>query len=136
MKSGSRFLSRPGIGFCSVDLKGTFREELPWHDPLEARILYAGQGKDKGLWISFDLVQPSRKITDYLRKVLSERLSIDPGNIATHATHTHTSPFDSSFEAAGLELLSNRLVNASKKAMESAEECEIAYIEAKPSHLK
>lgn len=122
----------PRIGFCTADLKGTFEEELPWHDPLEARILYACGQNDTSVWIALDLMQPSRGVTDYLRKALSEKLRIDPAQVITHATHTHSAPADDRFEAAGLDRLSDRLLEACVNARQSARECEMACVETTP----
>lgn len=120
------------IGFCTADLKGTFEEELPWHDPLEARILYVCGQNDTSVWIALDLAQPSRKITDYLRGALSEKLRIDPAQVITHATHTHSAPLDDRFEAVGLDRLSDRLLEACVNARQSARECEMALVQTTP----
>jgi len=133
MARGSNPSSTPTVGFASVELQGTFEESHEWHDPLEARILYVGGGADESVWISFDLVQPSRRITDYLRKELAENLHIDLGAIATHATHNHVSPLDGAFDASGMELLSRRLVSACREAVESARRCEVCFVRAAPS---
>jgi len=117
-------------GFGRASLKGCFAEEAEYHDDLEARVVYLEQGDRRVVLIAFDLVQPSRFMSREVREGVARKVGLSPEVIITHATHTHTSPFDPAFRKLGLEPLVERAAAGVREAMGRSRECTIAFAQA------
>jgi hypothetical protein len=118
------------VGLSRVSIRGCFEERLSYHDDLEARVLYLDQRPRRLALIAFDLVQPSRFMCRELRRAVAHKMGLTPDTVVTHATHTHTSPFDPAFRKVGLERLIERVAAAVAEARQGSRECSISFAQA------
>ncbi len=65
------------------------------HDPLYASCIYLDNGKTKLVIVAMDLLMYSKKYVRSLRKQISDKTGILPGNIVICCSHTHSAPWTS-----------------------------------------
>ncbi|MBQ2932912.1 MAG: hypothetical protein IJE62_08795 [Clostridia bacterium] len=95
-------MSNLKAGFGRVDITPSMGIEIAGYyqkreaegvlDPLHANAIAVGNGKTTVLFISFDHCGIYKDLSDYYKKIISERTGIATENINIAATHTHTAP--------------------------------------------
>lgn len=84
----------PAVGFSLVGYFVDRRSEGILDD-LYAISFLIDDGENLFIIVSCDLIWIDEKITEKVKKIISDDLKIDPENISIHATHTHTGPLTS-----------------------------------------
>ena len=65
------------------------------HDPLHASCIFLDNGQTKLVIVAMDLLMYSKKYVRSLRKQISDKTGILPGNILICCSHTHSAPWTS-----------------------------------------
>ncbi|MGC8976931.1 MAG: neutral/alkaline non-lysosomal ceramidase N-terminal domain-containing protein [Candidatus Ratteibacteria bacterium] len=87
---------------CGFSLVGYFfdRRSEGILDELYAVSFLIDDGENLFVVVSCDLIWIDEKITEKVKKIVSNDLKIKPENISIHATHTHTGPLTSKPDAS------------------------------------
>lgn len=138
-----RAVVTPPLGTpCALGLDDELVEVF---DDLYVRALYLDCGAEKALVLAADLIEIARSDGDELTREVAKAVGMPASRIILHTTHTHQTansrwedsqalkPYglsEAHSSSAFKSLLSKGLVDAARRAVAGAEECEMTYAES------
>ena len=102
--------------------------------PIFTRVLYCAKGDAKMIWVETDLIGFEAEDAATVRKLVADATGVSENSVIVSATHTHSGPAAAAICAPKeVDYLNNflmpRIVQAAKKAIETAEPCTMTVVQ-------
>lgn len=89
---GGKGKSTIQVGFGSAIMNKTFNDRYPFHDDLEANVLYITDGIAKFALVSLDFGQIPYRMGLVIRRSVALSTWVPMENMIIHCTHNHSGP--------------------------------------------
>ena len=116
--------------FAKIALNDTFTPLYPFDTDLEARYVYFRDGDDSVLIGEFDIGYFFRSTSLEIRQALSDATGVPVDRILLHEHQAHSAPTATQWVGEPARKVAEKSIAALKPAIESAQECQVAWVVA------
>ena len=128
---GGKGKSTIQAGFGSAIMNKTFNDHYPFHDDLEANVLYITDGIVKFALVSLDFGQIPYRMGLVIRRSVALSTWVPMENMIIHCTHNHSGPMSDDLHGLDVTSISDTISKAVTIAQYAVRPAEMAFAAVK-----